>query len=230
MIMKRYILFLAVLFSFAPALAQKDSKIDALPFCGWKYSSKKRIREHFGEQVGFLAPQNGDTIVDIGAASGTYEGCLCASYELENVNFVLVDVDNRCLNEKRVENMRRYYSSVKGDSIRNAFQIVINKKDSLFLPLRRYKKVWLLNTLHEVGSQEKMARDINAILQSDGEVCVLEIIPEYAGQLHGGCNHPLLSSEEIDAIFLTNGFRKGNTKNLYQKEKATIALLRYLKN
>lgn len=207
--------FLLPLFLFA----QTDSKIERLPFCGWNYNSKKRIREHFGEQYAFLSPQKGDTIVDIGAASGTYEGCLAAGYDLEGVSFVLVDIDKRCLNEQKVANMLRHYSAIKGDSIRNAFQLVVNTQDSLFLPLERYKKVWLLNTLHEVSSPEKMAGDVNDILRPDGEVCILEIIPEYPGQLHGGCNKPLLTTEAINSLFSNHGFRVGDKKTLYQKEK-----------
>lgn len=209
--------------------AQSEGKIEKLPFCGWDLGNKKIIRTLMEEQFTFLSPQKGDTIVDIGAASGTFEGCLAAAFDLSGIAFVLVDVDARCLNEQKVSNMRRYYSGVKGDSIRNDFEIVINTQDSLNLPLNRYKKVWMLNTLHEVNSPEKMARDVAAILQPGGELHVLELLPRKEGQLHGGCHKLLLKPEEIKVFFLSAGFRLAATKELAKKKNSSPTMFRFVK-
>lgn len=211
-------------------VAQTGSKIDNLPFCGWTISSKKGIRKVLEEQFNFLSPQKGDTIVDIGAASGSFEGCLAAGFDLADVDFILVDVNTLCLNETKVANMRRYYSAVKGDSIRNQFQIVINTQDSLYLPTNRYRKVWLLNTLHEVASPKKMARDLAAVVKSGGELYVLETLPKKEGQLHGGCNKPLLKPDEIIAFFLKAGFRVAATKELTPKKKFAPVMYRFVKD
>lgn len=210
--------------------AQDDGKIEKLPFCGWNLSSKKTIRALLEEQVNFLSPQKGDTVVNIGAASGSYEGCLAAGFDVAEVAFILVDIDARCLNEQKVANMRRYYSAVKGDSIRNRFEMVINTQDSLYLPLARYKKVWLMNTLHEMASPEKMACGIAAILKPGGELSVLEALPQKEGQLHGGCKKPLFTSAEIKTIFLQAGFRLAATKELAKKQKFIPAMYRFIKD
>lgn len=223
-------LFFCCLFLPPFLFAQTESKIANLPFCGWTLGSKKGIRKMMEEQFDFLLPQKGDTIVDIGAASGGFEGCLAAGFDLAGVNFIFVDVDTLCLNEKKVANMRRYYSAVKGDSIRNQFQIVINTQDSLYLPLNRYRKVWLLNTLHEVALPAKVARDIAAVLKPGGELYVLELLPKKEGQLHGGCNKPLLKPDEIKAFFLQAGFRVAATKELTAKNKFTPAMYRFVKD
>jgi hypothetical protein len=99
--------------------------------------------------------QEGDTIVDIGAQSGTYEGCFLAVNNFKTVRFLLVDIDSSCLNQEKVNNMVAHYSKVKGDSIRNSFQIVQNTPDSLWLPLNQYRKAWLFNTLHELRINQK---------------------------------------------------------------------------
>lgn len=225
----RFLLVLLTVLLSSALWAQGSGKIERLPFCGWDLGNKKIIRTLMEEQFVFLLPQKGDTIVDIGAASGTFEGCLAAAFDLSGVAFVLVDVDARCLNEQKLTNMRRYYSAVKGDSIRNDFQIVINTQDSLNLPLNRYKKVWMLNTLHEVELPEKMARDLAAILQAGGELYVLELLPKREGQLHGGCHKRLLKSDEIQGLFLSAGFRLAATKELEKKKTSAPTMYRFVK-
>lgn len=222
-------LCVAFVFASLTVVAQTDDKIERLPFCGWVKNNKKTIRSLLQDQFDFLAPQKGDTVVDIGAQSGGYEGCLAAAFDLTDVSFVLVDVDARCLNRKKVENMRCHYSEVKGDSIRNNFGIVINTQDSLYLPLDSYKTAWLMNTLHEVASPHKMARDIAAVLRPGGELCVLEPLPHKEGQLHSGCKKPLLKHDELMTVFVQAGFRLVAMKALAAKKKFTPVMYRFKK-
>src|SRR3712207_4071376 len=84
---------------------QKNDKVEKLEFCGWKMSDKEKIRNFFKEQFEFLKVQDGDTIVDIGAQSGTYEGNFLTINDPSNVSFILVDIDARCLNQQKLNNM-----------------------------------------------------------------------------------------------------------------------------
>jgi len=209
--------------------AQNKNKIDKLKFCGWQLNDKQKISSNFKEQFDFLNVQEGDTIVDIGAQSGTYEGCFLAVNNFKTVRFLLVDIDSSCLNQEKVHNMIAHYSKVKGDWIRNSFQIVQNTPDSLWLPLNQYRKVWLFNTLHELPDQPKMIKDIHAILKTGGEITILEIPAKYEGQLHGGCQKPLLSLEKINALFASNGFRFSDKKLVAQKKHFDVFMARYIK-
>ena len=209
--------------------AQNKNKIDKLKFCGWQLNDKQKISSNFKEQFDFLNVQEGDTIVDIGAQSGTYEGCFLAVNNFKTVRFLLVDIDSSCLNQEKVHNMIAHYSKVKGDSIRNSFQIVQNTPDSLWLPLNQYRKVWLFNTLHELPDQPKMIKDIHAILKTGGEITILEIPAKYEGQLHGGCHKPLLSLEKINALFASNGFRFSDKKLVARKQHFDVFMARYIK-
>jgi len=209
--------------------AQNKNKIDNLKFCGWQLSDKQKISSNFQEQFDFLNVHEGDTIVDIGAQSGSYEGCFLAAHDNKSVVFILVDIDAACLNREKVNNMIAHYSKVKGDSIRNSFQIVQNTPDSLWLPLHHYQKIWLFNTLHEIPNQQKMVKDINAILKSGGEITILEIPAKYEGQLHGGCHKPLLSLEKINALFTSNGFRFADKKLVTRKKHFDVFMARYIK-
>jgi ubiquinone/menaquinone biosynthesis C-methylase UbiE len=221
-------LFALVVFPFC-LHAQKKNKVNKLPFCGWQLNDKKRISSNFKEQFDFLHVNEGDTIVDIGAQSGTYEGCFLAVNNFKTVRFILVDIDTSCLNGQKVNNMIAHYSKVKGDSIRNSFQIVQNTPDSLWLPLNAYRKVWLFNTLHEIPDQQKMVKDIKTILKQGGEITILEIPAKYEGQLHGGCHQPLLTLEKINALFSSNGFRFIDKKLVARKKHFDVFMARYIK-
>jgi ubiquinone/menaquinone biosynthesis C-methylase UbiE len=225
--MIKYIL----LFLFAPVTvyAQKKDKVERIEFCGWKMNDKKKIRDYFQQQFDFLGVQEGDTIVDIGASSGTYEGNFLAVSDLKTISFILVDIDPKCLNQQKVDNMIAHYSKVKGDSIKNKFQLVQNTPDSLWLPLNQFQKVWIMNTLHEIPDQAKMVRDIFSILKPGGEIVVLENPPAYEGQLHGGCHKPLLSFEKINSLFISNGFEFADKKNIDRKRNSDILMIRYRK-
>ena len=209
--------------------AQKKSKIDKQGFCGWQMNDKRKITSYFRQQYEFLNVQEGDTIVDIGAQSGTFEGCFLSVNDLKTVSFILVDIDSGCLNRQKLNNMIAHYSKVKGDSIRNGFQIVLNTPDSLWLPLNAYREVWIFNTLHEIPDQQKMIRDISSILKRGGEIVILENPPEHEGQLHGGCHKPLLSFENINRMFTSNGFRFVDKKEIVRKRNFDILMARFIK-
>lgn len=220
-----------LLFLFFPCLlfAQKKDKVDKIAFCGAKAQNKEKLISYFQQQFQFLHVAEGDTIVDIGAGSGWYEGAFSAASELKELTFVLVDINPKCLNEEKVNNMISHYSKVKGDSITYRFQIVQNTPDSLHLPLNQFNKVWMLNTLHEIPDQSKMIRDIYAILKTGGEIIILENPPKKEGELHIGCKKPLLSFEKLTSLFIANGFQFSEKLDIIRKKMSDIQMLRFIK-
>ena len=209
--------------------AQKKRK---LPFCGVRIEKKETLKEVYQQEIEFLDLKENDSIVDIGAGSGWYEGALSATMSLEHVHFFLVDISKDCLNETKVNNMKEYYSSLKGSPISNTFTLINNTPDSLYLSARTFKKVWILNTLHELPDQPKMIQDMYNILQPGGEVIILEIIPRKPHELHGGCHKPLLAKQEWDDLFTANHFSVGNTLNLadMDKKRSPFHMTRYVRN
>lgn len=225
--MRKYCLLL-LLIPFIAA-AQNKNKIDKLSFCGWRFSDKDKILSQLKEQFDFLQVHDGDTIVDIGAQSGSYEGCFLAASNVKYVSFILVDIDSSCMNQQKINNMINHYSTVKGEMIKANFKLVHNTADSLWLPANQYQKAWIMNTLHEIPDKEKMVKDINAILKPGGEIIVLELGPRKQGQLHGGCNKPLMPFDEINQLFTNNGFALNDQKTIKNKKRFDIVLLRYIK-
>lgn len=223
------IYFLLLLVLPLTLLAQKKSKIDKLAFCGWQMKDREKIRSYLQSQFDFLKVQEGDTIVDIGAASGAFEGSFLSVNEGSDVSFILVDINPSCLNQQKLNNMLAYYSGVRGDSIKNNFRLVQNTPDSLWLPLNQYNKVWIINTLHEIPDQAKMVKDICLILQTGGEVVILENPAKREGQLHSGCHKPLLTFDKINALFTANDFAYVEKKEIVRKRNSDVLMVRFVK-
>ena len=201
-------------------------------FCGWKYSDTGTIRKGFQKPLSFLNISDGDTIADIGSASGAFEGSLSVIGNFRDVHFVLVDIDSTCLNRTSVNNMLDYYGRLKGIPLGQQFTIVNNTPDSLYLAKDKYRHIWLFNTLHEIPDKQKIIRDIAAVLVPGGELVLEEVLSSPGHTIHGGCHKPLLREDEIVSLFERNGFTKkemmtnpGNVK----KPREPVVMIRFLK-
>lgn len=210
-------------------LAQTKSKDSKKDFCGVKINKKQNIIETFQPQFDFIALQENDTLVDIGAESGWYEGAMSVALPFKNLTFYLVDINSNCLNETKVNSMIAHYSKAKEEAIKNKFIMVNNTVDSLWLPLNHFKKVCIFNTLHEIPDQAKMVRDINKVLKAGGEAIVLELAPRKPNELHGGCHKPLLTLEQINKLFTENGFALKKDTSLLPFKGAPIQLVKFVK-
>ena len=201
-------------------------------FCGLKYKDTSFIREQLNVPLAFLKINNGDTVIDIGTSSGAYIGAICTIALFSNVHFIGVDIDSNCLNPIKVNNMFSYYQALYGASFSNTFSFVINTADSLYLPLNCYKKILIINTLHEIPDKEKIARQIVAVLKIGGELIVGEIPPTGKRTIHQGCNQPLMGVEEIVNLFTRFGFKfieKENVQGEKHKDKHPIYYYRFVK-
>ena len=190
-------------------MAQQKPKKD-LSFCGWKYKDSSHIRIAVGKKLDFIQIKDGDTVVDIGAQSGTFLGCISVIVDFKQLNFILVDIDSNCLNKQKVDNMIAHYSKVKGEALKTNFTIVQNTTDSLYLPENSYTKILLMNTLHEIPDKVKMIRDICAVMKKGGELILDELMARPKHLIHGGCNQALMDEAEVKKLFEENGFRQAD--------------------
>lgn len=224
------LLILAPLLFCQPSFSQQKGKAKKLDFCGIKIKDLDKEKAAYQEELDFLRLQEYDSVVDVGAGSGWYEGVLSVLSPLQHLHFFLVDINVDCLNETKVNNMKTYYSLQKGDTITNRFTIINNTVDSLYLPANRFKKVWIMNTLHEIPDRAKMVRDMYHVLQSGGEVLVLEMFARKEHELHGGCRKPLFSRQELDQLFTSHQFTVKDHIEMKINRRATFQIVRYIKN
>ena len=189
---------------------REEEKISKLKFCGYKYKDSALLRKHFEQQLAFLQIQSGDTIVDIGSSSGAYIGSINVIADFKNVHFILVDIDSNCLNTTKVNNMIAHYEGLRGRPFNNTIGFVKNTTDSLWLPLNRYKKMWIFNTLHEIPDKEDIIRQMAAVLQSGGELIIADLMATEKRKIHTGCHKPLMNEDEIKKLMLNEGFEYKN--------------------
>ena len=193
-----FLLFISVCFC--------QIRVKKLNFCGYKYKDSVLLRSHFEQQLAFLHINNGDTIVDVGTSSGAYLGAINVIAQFKNVHFILVDIDSGCLNTAKVNNMIAYYEDLKGASFNSSFSFVVNTTDSLYLPLKSKRKLWIFNTLHEIPDKAAMIKQMAAVLQAGGEMIIAELMATEKHKIHQGCKKPLMTEEEIKKLMQDEGF------------------------
>jgi ubiquinone/menaquinone biosynthesis C-methylase UbiE len=215
-----------------PADGQNEEKVKKPDFCGYKYKDTSRLRMHFEQQLAFLQINSGDTIVDIGSSSGTYIGCINVIADFKNTHFILVDIDSNCLNATKVNNMIAHYEGLRGQPFNNSIGFVKNTTDSLWLPLNRYKKMWIFNTLHEIPGKSNIIKQIAAVLQSGGELIIAELLATEKRKIHQGCKMPLMTDDEIKKLMSDEGFEFKNVAVnplAVKKMKNPYCLYRFVK-
>ena len=189
---------------------QNDEKIKKLKFCGYKYKDSSLLRKHFEQQLAFLQINNGDTIVDVGTSSGAFIGAINVIADFKNVHFILVDIDSNCLNAAKVNNMITYFENLKGEPFSNSFSFVVNSTDSLYLLLNSKRKLWIINTLHEIPDKADIIRQMAAVLQSGGELIIADLMATEKNKIHTGCRKPLMTEDEIKRLMEAGGFEFKN--------------------
>jgi len=185
---------------------RNEEKVAKLKFCGYKYKDSLILRKHFEQQLAFLQVNDGDTIVDIGSSSGAYIGTINVIADFKHAHFILLDIDSSCLNSSKVNNMIAHYEGLRGKAFNNSIGFVKNTTDSLWLPMNRYKKIWIFNTLHEIPDKAGMIKQISAVMQSGGEIVIAELMATEKRKMHGGCNEPLMSDDEMKNLMQAGGF------------------------
>jgi ubiquinone/menaquinone biosynthesis C-methylase UbiE len=219
------LLLVIVLFGFLTgAKAQWKNKYG---FCG--AALKKSVINTIKPQAKFLNLQENDTLVDIGASSGWFQGALANVWPAKKLHFVLVDIDSACLNEEKLANMTKYYSGLKGSDIDYEYELIVNTEKSLGLSGRKFSRIMIRNTLHEIDDRESLAKEINELILPRGELYIMEVLPTEKRKTHGGCKQPLMSFSDINSLFEKHGFYLKEKQLQVLSKKQTFQLLRFVK-
>lgn len=226
-----FVLLQVVLLIATPAFSQqskRNAQIQKLDFCGARYHNLKKIKDRLLSQYAFLEVKENDTIVDIGAQSGSFEGAFTTLTNYQKLHFVLVDIDSACLNSRKLAAMNQHFASHKPGYITHSFSIVNNTPDSLWLPKEAYNKVWIINTLHEIPDQHLFLIQVNDVLRMGGEVIIQEVVPKKREQKHGGCKKPLIPLDKLVLLFNGAGFDYKSKLDVNQG-KTKLHLVRFIK-
>ena len=102
--------------------------------------------------------------------------------------------------------MIAHYESLRGLPFNNSISFVVNTTDSLWLPINSKRKLWIINTLHEIPDKADIIRQMAAVLQTGGEIIIGELMATEKNKIHQGCKKPLMTDEEIKKLMLDSGF------------------------
>lgn len=218
------LLFLS--FSWNAGAQQWITRKDSLGFCGLALDSTQL--HDYAKQMAFLRLQEGDTLIDIGASSGWFEGVISCLSPVKKHHFVLIDIDSACLNLRTLNRMIAYYSKLKGAGSNYTYDININTLKSLGLSAEKGKKFLLRETLHEIKKQDVFIKELAGACRMNGQVIVIEQLPSKKREKHAGCNDKLLTPADITRLFERQGFSLME-KNIQAFPGVSMQFLRFAK-
>ena len=149
--------------------------------------------------------QNGQTVADVGAASGWLEGVF--SVMTDSVTYYVQDIDTVYLNEDQLGKVVSHFSSLRSTPQTNQFKLVIGTKSKTNLPDNTFDRIIINNTFHEFTAINKMLRDIATKLKPGGQVIVGEpMSTDFKKVKHPGCRIEAYAASKVIEYFSENGF------------------------
>jgi ubiquinone/menaquinone biosynthesis C-methylase UbiE len=167
-----------------------------LASCRTPYIVPKQIKEEI--PLYNLAPN--DTLVDIGCGDGFHD--LTIAHYHPNTFLVLEDLPygSKHLNIKRQIKFL-FKNTTYTPQVKQHHRLVLGTPDAIPLASSTYKKVLCRKTLHEFRNKEKMAKEMERILDKGGTLIIVEPEPRYVGELDPHCKMRYLTSAEIIQLF-----------------------------
>lgn len=197
--------------------------------CGFWERSREKTWKFLYRGFDSLQFQPGERIADIGAKGATMAGMLSMFYD--NLDITLEDIDSTCLNDRQVAYSVEHYRNVNGGTtaMNNAFHVVIGTESSTTLPDSAFKKVFFINTYHEVTQKPEMLRDLHRILAPDGVLYLEERVSTNKRLRHKDCRHEMIMESELLAALQAAGFRlvKTNVTEKYRQKGDRVKMAWY---
>ena len=98
-------------------------------------------------------------------------------------------------------------------------KFIIGTKDSIPLPDTSYSYVLCRKTLHEFSNKEKMIKELERIIKINGELVIVEAVPQSKGEIDEGCKKLHMTKEEILDYFKDLQFIESKTFESIKSKK-----------
>lgn len=151
-----------------------------------------------------ILPQ--DRIASVGCAGGLWE--IAWSFELNQVEFHLQEIDKGLLNETEVKNTIKYFEKQYNKTLNCSFEITIGTSTDTNLPTKYFDKVFLINSFHEFEHQAIMLNECRRILKINGQLIIEEQLAKHSQELHKGCGKKLFLELELIETVKKSGFNR----------------------
>lgn len=168
------------------------------------FTSMEHLHKQKDKELSFYNFQSRETVASIGAQCCHWEGAYASS--TDSVIFYFEDIDSSKLNTEQVKAVWDYYSVLRGKKMTSQYQIILGSENATLLPDKIFDKIIIINSFHEFTYKEQMLKDIKEKLKPGGILYIDEALPRKPGQLHGVCNLPMFTEQQMIDFFSNNGF------------------------
>lgn len=107
-----------------------------------------------------------DVVGDIGAGNGTIEAMLSIFHD--SITFYIQDIDTSVCNQMAINEVVRFYQSVKGKPFTTKFIIATGTDDETNLPNDTFDKILMLWTYQYFKDPQAIMTDLRMKLKEDG--------------------------------------------------------------
>lgn len=166
---------------------------------------RMECRQHYNHHLIHFGIRNGETVADIGGASGWLSGIL--SVYTDSVTYYVQDLDTVFLNSREFQKMQEHYNRVRGDVQTNQFRFIIGKESASGLPDTRFDLIFISNAFHEFTHPQEMLQDLKAKLKPQGRLIIFDqFSSDYAAVIHDGCEKNAYTLETLCQMTASAGF------------------------
>ena len=188
--------------------------------CGSFYQSMEHLLKVKQKEIGFYDFRAGQTIASIGAQCCHWEAAYAAT--TDSISFYLEDIDSSKFKKEQADFAWRYYGTLRGRPMTSTYKMVLGDERSTSLPENTFDKILIINSFHEFTFRAEMLADIKKKLKPGGILYIDEALPKRPGQLHGICNHPMLTNDETIAILAKHGFEYVNGIDFNYRQRVPV--------
>jgi ubiquinone/menaquinone biosynthesis C-methylase UbiE len=206
--------FLMLLFLPAFALGQ-IGQAKEIPFSFKLFLNLVNYFDNKKELIEFFDFKKGDTVADIGAGAGKYEGAF--SLLSDSVTYFVQDIDKDILSQDKLNKVVKHYSSLKGIAQTNKFQLCIGTEKSTNLPDSAFDKIIMLSSFHEFTFMDEMIADISKKLKPGGKVYIIDAFCSEKGHVNYTSHEVILRMKKHGfTLIKLQGTNKNNSEGLYK--------------
>lgn len=160
----------------------------------------EEVNEFHEYKIKYFGVKNGETIAEIGAASGWLQAI--NSIYTDSVTYYIEDIDSNYANTAQMNKAVAYYSAMRTKPQTNTFKFVLGNKLQTNLPSNTFDIVILSNTFHEIKHKENIIKEIDRILKPNGRLVICETFSnEFHKTRNPGCEIRSYKVSDIIELF-----------------------------
>lgn len=203
----RWAAAVVVVSSLSPAILRGDGpQLGSRPADAWVslLESPNRVAGlKIDEVVASLELKSGNTVADIGAGAGVFEGALAAAVSTAGTVYA-VDIDQGLLDHIAQRAAKLQLNNVK---------VVLGKYTDPALPVRNVDVALIYDVLHHIKDRDQYLKSLAGYIGPGGRIAVVDFIPGKGGHVDDA--EQQISKQQTDAMMASAGFKPAREVQLF---------------